>query len=78
MHQSIFPEGYTWAGKLRTDMVKIISSANVSGRIIDPMISSVSIEVVRPENINSKLDLLINMQFKVILEGRVYFFMFAL
>lgn len=60
LHFSIFPEGYTWAGKLRTDMVKIISSANVSGRIIDPMISSITIDVVRPESITEKLDLLIS------------------
>ena len=60
VHKSIFPEGYTWAGQLRTEFVKITSTARVSGRIIDPTLSSITIDVVEPEQISELLTILIN------------------
>jgi|WetSurMetagenome_2_1015567.scaffolds.fasta_scaffold02947_5 fido (protein-threonine AMPylation protein) len=59
VHKLIFPEGYTWAGQLRTEIVKITSNANVSGRIIDPTLSSITIDVVEPDQIPDLLQKLI-------------------
>jgi fido (protein-threonine AMPylation protein) len=59
LHKSIFPEGYVWAGNLRTQMVKLMGSAIVSGRSVSPLVSSITIEVVDPNNIISSINRLV-------------------
>lgn len=59
-HKAIFPEGFTFAGQFRTEAVKIVGKIKVSGKVLNPMISTISTDVMPPEEISESLEILIN------------------
>jgi fido (protein-threonine AMPylation protein) len=54
-HAKMFPEGYLWAGRLRTEIVTIEGSYMARGRSMDAKPSSIKVGVAPPENIADEL-----------------------
>jgi fido (protein-threonine AMPylation protein) len=53
-HIAMFPEGYAFAGKLRSTKVEIMGLFNSSGRSIDPILSSYRVNVLPVNQIRDK------------------------
>jgi fido (protein-threonine AMPylation protein) len=69
-HLSMFPVGYTWAGRMRTHSLTIAGHFTATSRTVNPMLSSIITTVLPPDEIVEKLDGLIdrwnsNIQFLV-------------
>lgn len=58
-HKQMFPDGYVWAGKLRTQMVEIIGSFSARGRSLNAALSSIQVGVSRPEDIEQELGIIL-------------------
>ena len=55
----MFPEDYAWAGTLREDMVAIVGNFQAAGRMVNPSLSSYTVQLVPPEEITDRLNALI-------------------
>jgi fido (protein-threonine AMPylation protein) len=59
-HKKMFPHGYIWAGKLRTEIVEITGAFSARGRSLNAALSSIQVAVSRPENIIAELDIILS------------------
>lgn len=55
VHTEMFPEGYVWAGKLREQMVSIVGKFQAGGRMINPSLSSYSVQLLPPEDVPAQM-----------------------
>jgi len=58
-HAQMFPEGYAWAGTLREQMVSIVGNFQAAGRMINPSLSSYTVQLVPPEEVPGRMAALI-------------------
>ena len=59
-HAKMFPPGYLWAGRLRTETVLIGRTFKARGRSMDASLSSIQVGVTPPEQINTELNRLLS------------------
>jgi fido (protein-threonine AMPylation protein) len=59
-HSKMFPEGYVWSGRLRTQMVQIVGSFMPRGRSMGAALSSIQVGVTPPEQIPAELQRLLS------------------
>ena len=58
-HSEMFPQDYAWSGTLRKEMVAIVGNFQAAGRMVNPSLSSYTVQLVSPEEIADRLDALI-------------------
>jgi fido (protein-threonine AMPylation protein) len=58
-HAQMFPEGYAWAGTLREQMVAIVGNFQAGGRMINPSLSSYTVQLVPPKEVPDRMTALI-------------------
>lgn len=58
-HAQMFPDGYAWAGTLREQMVSIVGNFQAAGQMINPSLSSYTVQLVSPEQVPDRMAALI-------------------